>query len=146
MARQSELDELRKEVEALRRGQGMHPLGDEAAAAFKDINQSLSAPLTETKAIAAPVEPSTPAATSEWPEPLAVQPAAGSEPDAKPKRKRAPAKPKAEAAAKATAPKPVVTAKVAARRAAATPPAKAVEVAEPKPKPARKPRKKATTS
>ncbi|MFN7533991.1 MAG: Sec-independent protein translocase protein TatB, partial [Brevundimonas sp.] len=32
MARQSELDELRKEVEALRRGQGLVPLGAEAEA------------------------------------------------------------------------------------------------------------------
>ena len=32
MARQSELDDLRKEVEALRRGQGMVPLGAEADA------------------------------------------------------------------------------------------------------------------
>ena len=30
MARQSELDDLRKEVEALRTGQGMYPLGPEA--------------------------------------------------------------------------------------------------------------------
>ncbi len=36
MARQSELDELRKEVEALRTGQ-MVPLGAEADAAFRDI-------------------------------------------------------------------------------------------------------------
>ena len=37
MARQSELDDLRKEVEALRTGQAaMYPLGAEADAAFKD--------------------------------------------------------------------------------------------------------------
>ncbi|MBX9614506.1 MAG: Sec-independent protein translocase protein TatB [Caulobacteraceae bacterium] len=46
MARQSELDELRKEVEALRTGQGsvgqgMVRLGDEANAAFKDIKSEL---------------------------------------------------------------------------------------------------------
>lgn len=39
MARQSELDDLRKEVEALRTGQGMHPLGADAEAAFKDIRK-----------------------------------------------------------------------------------------------------------
>ncbi|WP_054112413.1 Sec-independent protein translocase protein TatB [Brevundimonas sp. AAP58] len=44
MARQSELDELRKEVDALRRNQ-MVPLGPEAEAAFRDINQDLSRPL-----------------------------------------------------------------------------------------------------
>lgn len=46
MARQSELDDLRKEVEALRTGQGamgqgMVRLGDEANAAFKDIKSEL---------------------------------------------------------------------------------------------------------
>ncbi len=46
MARQSELDDLRKEVEALRTGQGvvgqgMVRLGDEANAAFKDIKGEL---------------------------------------------------------------------------------------------------------
>ncbi len=46
MARQSELDDLRKEVEALRTGQGavgqnMVRLGDEANAAFKDIQTEL---------------------------------------------------------------------------------------------------------
>ncbi|WGM31027.1 Sec-independent protein translocase protein TatB [Brevundimonas sp. NIBR11] len=49
MARQSELDELRKEVQALRDGQGpvgqgMVRLGDEANAAFKDIKAELEAP------------------------------------------------------------------------------------------------------
>lgn len=34
MARQSELDELRKEVDALRRGQGIHPLGEERPLPF----------------------------------------------------------------------------------------------------------------
>jgi len=46
MARQSELDDLRKEVEALRDGQGsvgqtMVKLGDEANAAFKNIKSDL---------------------------------------------------------------------------------------------------------
>ena len=36
MARQSELDDLRKEVEALRSGQGMYNLGADAEAAFKE--------------------------------------------------------------------------------------------------------------
>jgi sec-independent protein translocase protein TatB len=151
MARQSELDDLRKEVEALRRGQGMHPLGDEAAAAFKDINQSLNAPTTyspmPTPAIAPAEAPST---TSEWPDPASA-PAVTEEPVAKAKtpRKRAAASAKAKADAAAPTPKPRTTSKVAARRAVATP---AVEVsaveapAEPKPKPARKPRKTAAAS
>src|SRR5690606_40748994 len=45
MARQSELDDLRKEVEALRSGQGMHALGADADEAFKDIRKELEAPL-----------------------------------------------------------------------------------------------------
>lgn len=49
MARQSELDELRKEVEALRSGQtvagqGLVRLGAEAEAAFKDIKSELDKP------------------------------------------------------------------------------------------------------
>ena len=49
MARQSELDELRKEVQALRDGsgsvgQGMVRLGDEANAAFKGIQDELEKP------------------------------------------------------------------------------------------------------
>ncbi len=43
MARQSELDDLRKEVEALRSGQ-MMPLGKEASSTFKDIDAELKAP------------------------------------------------------------------------------------------------------
>jgi len=59
MARQSELDELRKEVEALRSGQPVR-LGAEADAAFKDIRSEFDKPL-----FADPVM--TPAA-SEWPD------------------------------------------------------------------------------
>ncbi len=44
MARQSELDELRKEVEALRRTQ-MVPLGAEAEATFREINADLNRPV-----------------------------------------------------------------------------------------------------
>lgn len=45
MARQSELDELRKEVAALKSGQGMYALGAETDEAFKDINKDLNQPL-----------------------------------------------------------------------------------------------------
>jgi sec-independent protein translocase protein TatB len=117
MARQSELDDLRKEVEALRSGQGMHPLGADAEAAFKDIRKDLEAPL-DAPAPAAPAEPeATPVATGvdEWPD--AVQPVADPVVPAAPKVKaaakaRASAKPKAAETAKAqsggttVAPKP----------------------------------------
>ncbi|WP_295172869.1 Sec-independent protein translocase protein TatB [uncultured Brevundimonas sp.] len=77
MARQSELDDLRKEVEALRTGQGaMYPLGAEADAAFKDINAGLTGP-TAAAALPAP-EPEAPVMTpaaDEWPDtPAPVEP------------------------------------------------------------------------
>lgn len=123
MARQSELDDLRKEVEALRSGQGMHPLGADAEAAFKDIRKDLEAPL-DAPALSAPAL-ATPIATGvdEWPdEPQPVaEPVAETvvvEPEvkaaAKPKTARAPAKasekatvkPSAKAVAAAAPPKP----------------------------------------
>lgn len=54
MARQSELDELRKEVEALRRTQ-MVPLGPEAEATFRQIDSDLSAPAVAPTASAQPL-------------------------------------------------------------------------------------------
>ncbi len=67
MARQSELDELRKEVEALRSGQGaMYPLGAEADAAFKEINAGLTTP----PPVASPPTP----AVDEWPDASPVSP------------------------------------------------------------------------
>jgi len=65
MARQSELDDLRKEVEALRSGQGMYPLGKEAEDAFKDIKADMDKPLLDapaptlapTPALEAPARP-----------------------------------------------------------------------------------------
>ena len=72
MARQSELDELRKEVQALRTGQGMVPLGAEAEAAFREIRDDLNRPLDEPVMLAAP---------DEWPDtqpvttPLEAEPA-----------------------------------------------------------------------
>lgn len=76
MARQSELDDLRKEVEALRSGQGMYPLGAEADAAFKEINAGLTTPTSPALPAPEPVaafDPesghlaSTPA-MEEWPD------------------------------------------------------------------------------
>ncbi len=54
MARQSELDELRKEVQALRTGSGMYVLGAEADNAFKDIRKELEAPVDGADAKASP--------------------------------------------------------------------------------------------
>ena len=92
MARQSELDELRKEVEALRRGQGMVPLGAEAEAAFRDIQTDLNAPLPP-----APTTLPAPAAPEALPAPepaAAATPAtpADSAPVAAPAKPRAPRK------------------------------------------------------
>ena len=126
MARQSELDDLRKEVEALRSGQGMHPLGAEAEAAFKDIRKDLEAPL-DAPALAAPaLATPIPTGVDEWPDEFqpVAEPAAETvvaepkaKPAAKPKAARAPAKNSAKTAVKPTA-------KVAAE--AATPKAKAM--------------------
>ncbi len=43
--RQSELDELRKEVEALRTNHGIHALGADADAAFREIGKDLNSGL-----------------------------------------------------------------------------------------------------
>ena len=112
MARQSELDELRKEVEALRTGQGMVPLGAEADAAFRDIRNDLNKPLYEPAGQPALTAP------DEWPDSAPImeplEPVA--EPRPKPK-----AKPRAKAAsAKATAAKPAVKKAPAKKTAAKT--------------------------
>lgn len=92
MARQSELDELRKEVEALRTGQGMVPLGAEAEAAFREISADLNQPLD----LSAPVLPG----PEEWPDnppsmtPLApaVETPPADEPTKAPRKARAKAR------------------------------------------------------
>ncbi len=71
MARQTELEELRKEVEALKTANPVHRLGAEADAAFKDIEDGLNAPPS-----AGP--PRTPMAAALAPEP---SPAAEPAPD-----------------------------------------------------------------
>jgi sec-independent protein translocase protein TatB len=96
MARQSELDELRQEVEALRRGQGMVPLGAEAEATFRDISQDLNRPLE--------APPAQPALTGpdEWPDAAPVmQPLEPEEPAPAPK----PRKTRVKTAKAAPAPK-----------------------------------------
>ena len=132
MARQSELDDLRKEVEALRTGQGaMYPLGAEADAAFKDINAGLTGP-TPTAALPAP-EPEVPVMTpaaDEWPDtPTPVEPVV----ETKPKRAVAKAKP-------ATTAKPSTTKPRAPAKPKAATPAAKTKSATAKPK---TPRKKA---
>jgi len=96
MARQSELDELRKEVQALRTGQGMVPLGAEADAAFREIRDDLNRP---------PAEPVMLAAPDEWPDsppvmtPLEVEPIRQKKPGTKsdtPAEEASSAKPRAK--------------------------------------------------
>ena len=97
MARQSELDELRKEVQALRTGQGLVPLGAEADAAFREIRDDLNRPLD--------AEPVMLAAPDEWPDtppvmtPLEAEPAPATKAKAAAKAKTtaAPRKPKVKA-------------------------------------------------
>ena len=117
MARQSELDELRKEVEALRTGQGMHALGADADAAFREIGAELNR------------SPDAPMLTgpSEWPDTPPVMtplpPIAGIEP-VKPKTKPKPRKAASSAVAKGvskTAPKSKPQTAKAALKAAAKP-------------------------
>lgn len=107
MARQSELDDLRKEVEALRTGGTMHALGADADAAFKDIRADLNKPLEPAPEPAAML-----AAPDEWPDsppvmaPLAT-PALEASPQpasAKPRARKTPAKPKAVSKPKAKTP------------------------------------------
>ncbi len=95
MARQSELDELRKEVEALRTGQGVYALGADADAAFKDIRDDLGRPYDAT--------PPHPVLTGpeEWPDsPPVMAPLAETPPTPKPARARKPTAAKSAAIAK----------------------------------------------
>ena len=102
MARQSELDELRKEVEALRTGQ-MVPLGAEADAAFRDIRNDLNQPLYT------PAGQPELSAPDEWPdsapvmEPLEAMAEPEQKPGAKPRARKASGKPAAAKPAKAAA-------------------------------------------
>ena len=95
MARQSELDELRKEVQALRTGQGMVPLGAEADAVFREIRDDLNRPLDEPVMLAAPDEwPDSPPAMA----PLDVEPAPATKTKAAAKPKSAAKSPTAKSA------------------------------------------------
>lgn len=88
MARQAELDELRKEVEALRNAQAV-PLGAAAEEAFRDIDNSLKAPLALPPS--APVAEGAPEPASEVPAAETMAPEAAGKP-------RAARKPRAKAA------------------------------------------------
>jgi sec-independent protein translocase protein TatB len=116
MARQSELDELRKEVQALRTGQGMVPLGAEADAAFREIRDDLNRPLDAPVMLAAP---------DEWPDsppvmtPLEAEPIRQKKPGAKPDmpaEEASPAKPRAKARSTGTDAKKTSTSKPRAPR------------------------------
>ena len=99
MARQSELDDLRKEVEALRTNQTMVRLGEEADTAFKDIRTELHKPVDHDapRSVMAPEPEPEPdpavALVDEWPDTppvmTPIEPAAEpvSKPKAKPARK-----------------------------------------------------------
>ena len=101
MARQSELDDLRKEVEALRTGQNSPVrLGADATAAFRDIKDEFDRPLfADTPSTVVPeavAEPETAPTASEWPDgepvmmPLATPPLVEAEPVAIAPEKPAP--------------------------------------------------------
>jgi sec-independent protein translocase protein TatB len=82
MARQSELDELRKEVEAMRRGQLVDLGQAEASATMREIHQGLDDPTWNTPAQpvtpapeAAPAKPARKRATRAKPEAVAAPPA-----------------------------------------------------------------------
>jgi sec-independent protein translocase protein TatB len=122
MARQSELDDLRKEVDALRRGQNnMMPLGADAEATFRSIRDDLNAPVTTAATPTSAMAP----APDEWPdgpsvlEPLDVEPTPAPV-TTKPKPKpRAKATTKAQTKPATTTPKPAkAAAKPRARKAA----------------------------
>ena len=141
MARQSELDELRKEVEALRTGSLAKPLGAETEATFRQISDDLNKPVVPTSYGASdpPAPPAPPAIAAPTETKGAAPKAAATKPvTAKWKTtgaaKAAAAKPKAKTAAKA---KP----KAASAKAAAAKPAKPAPRRKP---PRRKPAVKKT--
>lgn len=108
MARQSELDELRKEVEALRTGK-MVPLGEEADRTFKDIQDDLNRPLdapAPTPALTPPETPSEAAAPATPAASKAARPRKTTRPKAEAGGKTAAAKPRKRAAPKGEKPAP----------------------------------------
>jgi sec-independent protein translocase protein TatB len=116
MARQSELDDLRKEVEALRSGQGAYPLGKEAEDAFKNINSELTKPLPAP----APETPAMTPAPDEWPDTPRSDPTPEPVAASKAKPKRATPKPPASKAGTTAKARPAAKA-VAKPKAASKP-------------------------
>lgn len=114
MARQSELDELRKEVDALRRNQ-MVPLGAEAEATFREINADLTRSGTPAPApqplLTGPEEFADPG-------PSEIAPTVEAPPPVKAKAARPRAKAATAAPAKAAAPGTKIRAKTATKAAA----------------------------
>ena len=133
MARQSELDELRKQVEELRSGQLMQPLTDEIAPAMTAIENDIRTDWTgagAAAAIAAPVAP---------------KPKPARKPATRPAPKKAPAAkaPAAKAPAAKTSPKKTPAKSAPAKRAPSKPaPAKSTPA---KPAIAKAPKKAART-
>jgi sec-independent protein translocase protein TatB len=127
MARQSELDELRKEVQAMRSGQYLQPFKD-AAEAARDVGLNDTFAEIDASLNSGAIQPYPPAAAPEAP--ALEAPAL----DAPKPRPRAKAKPKA-------APEPAIEikpAKAPAKRASAS---KADEISAPPPKKPRASRK-----
>ncbi len=116
MARQSELDDLRKEVEALRHGQtNMMPLGAEAEATFRGISDDLNRPLDAPAPVPALTGP------EEWPDSPPVMAPLEPEPKVAPKKPRAPRKAAAKTASgEAPAKKAVAGPRAAAAKTPAT--------------------------
>jgi len=95
MARQSELDELRKEVDALRAGKlGLEDVGHQMKALESDINSSLNAPVsTPEGAVSVEAEPANPQLANPQlanPQLEGLPPAEKPEAVVKPKRVRKP--------------------------------------------------------
>ncbi len=101
MARQTELDELRKEVEALRKDQGLHRLSADADAAFRDIRTELERPAPVSPTLTPPEPLPVIGPVDEWPDatieapPASVAAAAPELEAPKPKAPRKPRAPKA---------------------------------------------------
>lgn len=129
MARQSELDDLRKEVEALRTGQSrMMPLGAEAEATFKSISDDLNRPLNAPSPAPALTGP------EEWPDAAPVMEPLEDEPEARPapKPRKAPASKATSKAAAKPAAKAATAKSAPAKKTAASSSAKAPARAKPK--------------
>ena len=109
MARQSELDELRKQVEELRSGQLMQPLTDEIAPAMTALENDIRTDWTGTGAVADPPAPAKPKASrkaANGARPASRKPPAAKTPPVKAAPAKAPArKTPAKAAAKPAKPK-----------------------------------------